>query len=375
MTFWTNPQPYRLFVGGRGSGKTRGGAVDVLRVPPRTNVMVIAPTYQMLRDGAIRTLLELSKAGGIYVDYNKSEKELKLLGGRSLFFRSAEHPDRIRGNNMGLLWFDELAYCKEEIWSIALGTLREAPRRVIATTTPNGKDFVYNIFHRDPQRYAIVNSATMDNTFLDPDYAKDLRENMTEEQFQQEGLGLFIDPTGSMFNRAWFKYVDAPPPNLQWYRYWDLAMTVSQSSDYTASAKVALAPDGVMYIDGVLRTKSEYPEVKRMIVDTMHGEKDVIVGIEEAVSGYAAIQELKCMPELASTTFRGVRVDKDKKTRAMPWASRAERGDVRLVYGQWNRMLLDEVSSFPKSLHDDMVDAISGCVQMMSQRQIEWEIV
>ena len=81
------------------------------------------------------------------------------------------------------------------------------------------------------------------------------------------------------------------------------------------------------------------------------------------------------MPELASTTFRGVRVDKDKKTRAMPWASRAERGDVRLVYGQWNRMLLDEVASFPSSPHDDMVDAISGCVQMMSQRQIAWEIV
>lgn len=348
--------------------------MEVLRIPPRTNAMVIAPTYQMLRDGAIRTLLELSKAGGIFVDYNGSEYTLKLLGGRRIIFRSAEKPNMIRGNNIGFIWFDELSYCRPEVWSIAIGTLRESPRRVIATTTPNGKDFVYDIFHRDT-RYAIIRSATTDNTFVDADYVRDLRDSMTEEQFRQEGLGEFIDPTGSMFNRGWFKFTDAPPPNLQWYRYWDLAMTTKQSSDYTASAKVALAPDGVMYVDGVIRTKSEYPEVKRMIIDTMHGEPDVIVGIEEAVSGYAAMQELKRLPELASVTFRGIRVDKDKKTRAMPWASRAERGDVRLVYGQWNRMLLDEVASFPSSPHDDMVDSISGCVQMMSQRQMEWEII
>lgn len=362
-------------MGGRGSGKTRGGAIEALRTPRGTNAMVIAPTYQMLRDGAIRTLLELTRAGGIYVDYNKSEKDLTLLGNRIIHFRSAEYPNRIRGNNMGFLWFDELAYCKADIWTTALGTLRESPRRVIATTTPNGKDFVYEIFHRDTERYAIINSTTMDNIFIDADYVRDLRENMTEEQFRQEGLGQFIDPTGAMFNRAWFTYTDTPPSNLQWYRYWDLAMTTKQSSDYTASAKVALSRDGVMYIDGVMRTKSEYPEVKRLITDTMHAEPDVIVGIEEAVSGYAAIQELKRLPELSDITFRGVRVDKDKKSRAMPWASRAERGDIKLVYGQWNRMLLDEVSAFPTGVHDDMVDAISGCVQMMSQRQIDWEIV
>ncbi len=373
--FWTNPSPYRLFVGGRGSGKTRGGAVEVLRIPPNTNAMVIAPTYQMLRDGAIRTLLELSKAGGIYIDYNIGNKELKLLGNRTILFRSAEHPDRIRGNNMGFLWFDELSYCRPEIWNTAVPTLREQPRRVIATTTPNGKDFVYDIFHRDKGKYAIINSTTMDNTFLDPEYVNELRENMTHEQFRQEGLGEFIDPTGSMFNRAWFKYTDNPPPNLQWYRYWDLAMTTKQTSDYTASAKVALDSNGIMYVDGIIRTKSEYPEVKRMIIDTMHSERDVIVGIEEAVSGYAAMQELKRLPELSDITFRGVRVDKDKKSRAMPWSARAERGEVKLVYGQWNRMFLDEVASFPTSPHDDMVDSISGCVQMMSQRQIEWEII
>lgn len=365
-----------MFVGGRGSGKTRGGAVEILRMPPNTNAMVIAPTNMMLRDGAVRTMLELARAGGIYVDYNKTQMELLLLGNRRVIFRSADAPDRIRGNNMGIIWFDELCYCKPEIWDTAIPTLREPPRRVIATTTPNGKDFVYDIFHRNSHtgKYAIIRSTTMDNTFLDKEYITDLRENMTAEQFRQEGMGEFIDPTGSLFNRAWFKYTDEAPPELTWYRYWDLAMTTKQSSDYTASARVALDSRGIMYIDGVLRVKAEYPEVKRLIIDTMLQEPDTIVGIEQAVSGFAAVQELKRLPQIANITMRGVTVDKDKKARAMPWASRAERGDVFLRYAQWNKMFLDEIASFPTSPHDDMVDAVSGCVQMMSQRQLEWEI-
>jgi predicted phage terminase large subunit-like protein len=363
-------------VGGRGSGKTRGGAVEVLRTPPNTNIMVIAPTNMMLRDGAVRTLTELAKAGDIYVDYNKTHMELLLKGGRRVLFRSAERPDRIRGNNIGFLWFDELAYCKPEIWEVAIPTLREQPRKVIGTTTPNGKDFVYDIFHRDVNNgeYEVIHSTTMDNIFVHEGYVDDLRSNMTEEQFRQEGLGQFIDPSGSLFNRAWFKYSEVIPTDLQWYRYWDLAMTVNQSSDYTASARVALDRNGIMYIDDVKRMKAEYPEVRQKIIDTMREEPDTIVGIEQAVSGFAVIQELKRLPEIADIAMRGISVDKDKKTRASSWASRAERGDVILRYAPFNKMFLDEVASFPKGVHDDMVDAVSGCVQMMSQRQLEWEI-
>jgi len=151
-------------------------------------------------------------------------------------------------------------------------------------------------------------------------------------------------------------------------------MTTKASSDYTASAKVAIDEQGTMYVGDIIQIKAEYPEVRKLIIETALQEPDVIVGIEEAVSGYAAIQEIRRVPELSSTTIRGVSVDKDKMSRAMPWASRAESGQVKLKYAKWNRMFLDEVAFFPKGEHDDMVDAVSGALQMISKRKLDWVV-
>ena len=49
----------------------------------------------------------------------------------------------------------------------------------------------------------------------------------------------------------------------------------------------------------------------------------------------AGFQELQREPVLASTSFRSIRVDKDKISRALPVASRAEAGKVKLVRGNW----------------------------------------
>ena len=338
----------------------------------------MAPTYGMLRDGAMSIILDLAQRGNIVLDWNKTEGELKLKGNRTIKFRSVDNVNRVRGNSVGWLYFDEMCYMSPDVWAVALGTRRQLPMKVWATTTPNGKDHVYRIWNTDDVKFTMVRSTTADNIYNPPEFAEELRSQMTEEQWRQEGLGEFIDPSGTMFNRAWFKYVDNAdelPKKLTWYRYWDLAMTTKASSDFTASAKVAIDEQGTMYIGDIIQIKAEYPEVKRLIIETALKEPDVIVGIEEAVSGFAAIQEIRRVPELASTTIRGVGVDKDKLSRAMPWAGRAESGGVKLLYAKWNRTFLDEVTSFPKGEHDDMVDAVSGALQMISKRKMDWVVL
>ena len=49
----------------------------------------------------------------------------------------------------------------------------------------------------------------------------------------------------------------------------------------------------------------------------------------------------------------------DKGTRAAPFASQANVGNMTLVRAPWNRPLLDELASFPGGVHDDQVDACS----------------
>lgn len=345
--------------------------------PEGSTGLVIAPSYPMLRLGAMETILGLVAQAGIAVAWNKSEMELKLLGNRRIIFRSADNPDRLRGANVGWIWMDEVAMMDGDIWPTAIATLRHQPGIAWATTTPRGKNWVYELWMHGGQDYGIIESPTTENTFLPAHFVDTLRQSMTSEMYRQEVQGQFTDPMGQLFRHDWFHAIDssAIPQKLAWHRYWDLAMTTKQSSDYTASALVAIDEQGIMYIKDVMQLKAEYPEIRQRIIRTAIDEPDVVVGIEEAVSGYAAVQEIRRVPELASTTIRGIKVDKDKQSRAMPWAARAEAGKVCIARGSWNKPFLNEVTAFPEGEHDDMVDAVSGALQMISARKMDWWVM
>lgn len=370
-TFWSNDARFRLFVGGRGSGKTRAGAVEALRQPKNTTGLVVAPTYPMLRLGAMETILKLTAKAGIVTAWNKSEMELRLIGNRRIIFRSADNPDRLRGANAGWLWLDEVAMMDADIWPLSIATLRENPGRAWMTTTPRGKDWVYELFSGDHKDYATVRSKTTDNFFLDDTFVATLRQSMTSEMYRQEVDGEFTDPIGTLFRREWLRLTDVRPHGAKWFRYWDLATSTKQSADYTASVRCCLH-EGVLYIADGIHMRAEWPDVRRVMVSIMRSETDTTHGIEKAMNGLAAVQELRRLPELASVPFRGIDVRGDKIQRAMPWAGRAEAGAVRIVAGAWTRDFLDETVAFPHAPHDDYVDAVSGAVGMLSTPKIEW---
>jgi predicted phage terminase large subunit-like protein len=325
----------------------------------------------MLRLGAMETILKLTAKAGIVTAWNKSEMELRLLGDRRIIFRSADNPDRLRGANAGWLWLDEVAMMNADIWPLSIATLRESPGRAWMTTTPRGKDWVYQLFDGDHRDYATIRSKTTDNIFLDDTFVATLKQSMTSEMYRQEVDGEFTDPVGSMFRREWLTVGDTRPQSVQWFRYWDLASSIRQSADYTASVRVCLH-NGVVYIADGIRIKAEWPDVRRIMIETMRSETDTVHGIEKAQHGLAATQELRRVPELADVSFRGIDVKGDKGQRAMPWAARAEQGGVRIVAGAWVRDFLDEVVAFPSAPHDDYVDAASGAVAMVAKPSFEW---
>jgi predicted phage terminase large subunit-like protein len=127
-----------------------------------------------------------------------------------------------------------------------------------------------------------------------------------------------------------------------------------------------LGDDGVLYIRDMVHWKWEWPDAKKVIMQTMLAEPNVQHGIEEALHGLAATQELRREPSIANITLRGIRVDKDKISRALPWAARGEAGKVKLIRGPWVGDFLDEISSFPHA-HDDMIDSVSGGLQMITK--------
>jgi len=355
---------FRLFRGGIGSGKTFAGAIEVLRQPANSVGMVLAPTYPMLRDASLRTFLGLARP--LVAEFNTSTMTMTLTNGTTVLWRSADNPDRLRGPNLGWFWLDEAGQMTREAWLIMLGRLRKQPARAWVTTTPNGKNWLYDVFEASATKnYATVVSSSRDNVYNPAGFVQTLESAYTSDFAQQEIEGNYVDPAGALFQRHWFNVVDYAPDGLDWVRYWDLAVSTKSSADYTASAAVALSDNGTLYIRDVIRGRWEWPDQRRIIVNAMRAEADVRHGIEEALHGIAAIQELQRDSSVAHVYLQGVRVDRDKLSRALPWAARAERGKVALVRGEWINAFLDEMTQFPNGAHDDQVDAVSGAVGMI----------
>lgn len=371
---------FDAFIAGTGAGKTWAGAVRALhemrRLGRPSRGMVVCPTYTMLRDAVLPTCLEVW--GPLVRRINYSYLGVILAGGHHVLMRSADNPDRLRGVNLHWAWIDEAVYCPDGTWEVTIARLRAEGvlGRAWITTTPRlnvGAQRVY------PWVYELVRSGalcvhrarTADNPFVAPEYVEALGAQYTEELRRQELEAEWVEFSAGVFRRDAFRITDVAPSGLRWVRYWDLAVTTATASSYTASAAVALDGQGNLYIRDVIRGRWEWPQARRVIIETMLREPETVHGIEDAVHGLAAIQELRTLPELAHVAIVRVRAERDKLARAMPWAARAEAGKVWLVRGPWVSDFLDEVSLFPRGAHDDQVDAVSGGLVMLSRARTE----
>lgn len=179
-----------------------------------------------------------------------------------------------------------------------------------------------------------------------------------------------VPADGNVFKRAWFsRIVERAPEGLRWCRAYDLAISTKTSADYTASVRLAQDKAGVIYIADMFRKRIEYPEQLRFITGRIEAERNAEHGIESALHGLAFIQELRRNARLSSAVFRGITVNKDKLTRALSWANRAEEGKLVLVRGPWIADFIDEACAFPNGRHDDQIDAVSLAVEMLARRQ------
>lgn len=131
-----------LMLAGRGFGKTRAGAEDVVWYAsrnPGSRTAIIAPTYSDARDTCVEGesgLLSILPRQCIDT-WNRSMGELVLHNESRFKLFGAEEPDRLRGPQHHRCWADELgAWRYAETWDQMLFGLRlgQDPRAVVTTT-------------------------------------------------------------------------------------------------------------------------------------------------------------------------------------------------------------------------------------------------
>jgi predicted phage terminase large subunit-like protein len=174
-------------------------------------------------------------------------------------------------------------------------------------------------------------------------------------------------PSGGFFDDDDFKIAEKAPEDVTWYSYMDLALGETQMSDLNATGGVALHGED-LYIRDVYEEReleTFLPDVRTRMLS--YRERGTHWGVEDVAFQKLVFKEFMKDKALVNTVITAVKPEGDKVQRARPWRSRAKAKRVFLVRGAWNRKFIRQATAFPKGKHDDMVDFVSGSVQMMAE--------
>lgn len=366
-----------IFRAGIGSGKSRILCYKAIQNALQgRRELIVSFSFPMLRDVILHTLLEVMPLFGLVpgenCQVNKTEMTI-TIGGSQILLRSGDAPDSIRGLNVHDFFIDEGRNFKtDDIFLICLGRIRNVEdSQWFISSSPRGKDWMYDLATDDPEVNLIVQK-TEENPFLPDGYIKELRKRYSAQFARQELEASIVELGAGVIDPAWFNVIERKPLRTG-CRFWDLAVSVKTSADFTAGALCSFQEE-VFTIENILHGKLSYPDLKKLIVKAAeHDGRNVIIGIEQAGQQLGFIDDLRRDPRLRPYVIRAVRPEGDKLNRALAWSLRAESGLVNVVRGNWNKVFYDECLDFTADdthLHDDQIDAVSGAYQVLSHKVV-----
>tara|TARA_A100001201_G_scaffold129502_2_gene114916 strand:+ start:922 stop:2157 length:1236 start_codon:yes stop_codon:yes gene_type:complete len=384
-----NPARWKILCAGRRFGKTRLGVQMCMEVALRGGrAWWVAPTFSIARVGW-RDIAASAKSFPKEIEPKVSlaNMQIDLANGGSIAVRSADNPQRLRGEGLDFLVMDEAAFVKPEVWAEVLRpTLTERRGSALFISTPIGRDnWFFDLWEtaEDGDNWARFRFATTDNPAIDPEEVEAARTEVGSIVFAQEYLAEFVDAGQGMLKPEWLRYFALIPDNngrlkchvdgseyyldaLDKYGIVDLATTKNKDSDYTVITSFARTPDNRLLVIDMLRSKMEGPDIIPAIKRAIDKNKLQYVGIERQGFQTTIIQ----MAQRSGIRVKNLKTDKDKVTRALPLAARMESGDVYLQRDtHWLPEVEREIMTFPAGAHDDIIDTLSYGVQLLQEKR------
>ena len=195
---------------GRRFGKTTASAMEATYYAsqPDKKIWLVGLSYDKA-DLMFREVWKNMVVGRANDIERASEKErfIKFKWGTTVEAKSADNPDSLVGEGLDLLVIDEAAKVKRRIWDMYLSpTLSDRKGKAIFITTPEGFNFVYDLFllGKEDELWESHQAPSWDNHFAFPDGKKDpfileRKRNMSKEVFDQEYGAKFTSFAGRVY--------------------------------------------------------------------------------------------------------------------------------------------------------------------------------
>jgi len=336
-----------LILAGRGWGKTRTGAEDVMQFAvrnPNTITAVIAPTFGDLRRvcfGGVSGLMsiipdECFKNGDRVEGYSVSRSEINLWNGSKIVGFSATEPNRLRGSQFHRAWCDELASWQyPETFDQLMFGLRLGDRpQCIITTTPRPIKIIKTLLEREDVYI------TRGNTFENEDNLATTALESLKERYENTTMGrqelyaeVLTDIEGALWTYSMFERhritLEELPEMERIVVALDPAVTSSDSSDETGIIVAGRGLDKRFYVleDATIKTSPD-KWLKRAI-DLYYIHKADRMVAETNNGGDLVEKLLRTIDD--KIAYKKVQASRGKLVRAEPIVALYEQGKVSHV--------------------------------------------
>jgi predicted phage terminase large subunit-like protein len=225
----------------------------------------------------------------------------------------------------------------------------------------------------EPRSVTFIASSIYDNKELlkvNPQYLGNLKAmaEVERERFLK-GNWKIKASAGLLFKRSQVEIIgDVPTDIIYLCRAWDIAATEkkagSEDPDFTAGVLIGKRKNGKYVVLDVINQRIKAGDVEKLILNTAMADRAkyghlvrIRIPIDPGAAGKIMADAYVKM--LAGFSVKAERVTGSKVTRANPFASQWQNGNVDVLSSDWNDEYFKQLEFFPDGKHDDMVDASS----------------
>ena len=300
-----------------------------------------------------KELVDAVYSSGIIKKKNETLLEIEFVNGSSIFFKSAEIRDGLRGYTVtGVLILDEAAFLSPELLELVLPWRQVSNAPMLLVSTPKIRDGVFYNYYKEGLdgngRVVSIDWNDWDTSCLiSPEMVEQYRKILTKNQFKSEILGEWLDDDGMVFS---FVNENTIPdaPGVYNDVYLGIDFGAGNGGDYTAIS--AFNEKGDMCFLDFWNDLSTFQQVERLTADIMQfGWKIKSINAENNSIGSPLIdliiKELNAKGQAVTVSKinRWVTTNKTKSELVQQMQVALEQGKVKLFD---NKMLLAQFTAY-----------------------------
>ena len=201
-----HPARFKIVIAGRRGGKSYASIASLAQHAryPNKRCMYVAPSYRMAKQIVWEDLKQMLKERNWAKKINESELTITLVNGSTIFLRSADNPDSIRGIGLDYVVLDEAADIPklEETWQAVIRpTLSDREGSALIISSPKGKGYLFDIYNNakhlddwNSWQYTTEQGGLVSEAEL-----TQARKDLDERTYKQEYQAEFVDYSGVIY--------------------------------------------------------------------------------------------------------------------------------------------------------------------------------